>query len=389
MKDVRLRLSDTSSVVINLLRLYAFQTVCIGHGLGLILDLQIAIEIGKTSVITFFLISGLLTAFSLFNKRYKEDYTFKKYFINRFSRIYPTLAVSLILVIFIDGIWATFGELDRSINSYNIISFVACLLLINESILGLPSFGSANPLWTLPMFFWSYLFLGWIILGKKSTKKKSHYYFFLLFFTFMMLFTYCGPLYKVDLIYNFIMLLVWVCGVFVFTFLDKYHKGGNESKIHNNNFEEHSINKMEGKEFSLMKTLFSNPKLYGMLSGVIFIAALFNQIITLETYNINHVMLVILSVFLLLIFSQYTTFRFNSKVKKVANFMSSYSFTLYILHLPIYHLLMPFRDVVHPFLLFLLGYAISNLVSMFVASFTEKKAYPIEKFLLRTLKMNE
>ncbi len=384
-----IKFSDTTSVNIDLLRVYAFQTVCIGHGLGLVLDLQLAIEIGKTSIITFFLLSGLLTTFSLFNKLDREDYDFKKYFVNRFARIYPPLVVSLILIIFIDGYWATFNELDRSIYSYNIVSFIACLLLINESILGLPSFGSANPLWTLPIFWWSYLFLGWIILGKKTTKKKAYYYLFLIFFTFMMLFTFCGPLYKENLINNIKMLYIWVSGVFVFLILNKYYKGRDKYKINDNNPQKGISTHIENKELNLVKRIFSSPIFYGGISAVLYIIALFNQILTLDTYNINHIVLVILSILFLYIFSQYTTFKFNPRVKKIAKFLSSYSFTLYILHFPTYHFLLPFRDTVHPFLLFLLGYVISNLLSILIASFTERKARNIEKYLLKKLNLED
>jgi peptidoglycan/LPS O-acetylase OafA/YrhL len=389
-KSTTFRFSETTSVNLDLLRIYAFQTVCIGHGLGLVLDLQIAIEIGKTSIIVFFMLSGLLTTFSLFNKKNKENYDFKKYFVNRTSRIYPTLIVSLILVVIIDGIWATFNELDKSIYSYNIQSFLSSLFLVNETIFGYPSFGSANPLWTLPMFWWSYLFLGWIILGNKTAKKKSTYFLLLAFFTFMIIATFCGPLYRETMFYNVEMLFIWVVGVFVFLFLNRFSRPINQNKQNkqdSSKMQQGSTILVEKTQLNFSKKVLSNPNTFGGMAGVLFIVALCNQLITLDTYNTVHILLVSLSLFFLLIFSQYTNFKFNSKVKKISRFFSGYSFTLYLLHLPVYHFLMPFKDELSGFIVFILGYILSNLLSLVVASFTEKKAGVIERYLLKKLNL--
>jgi peptidoglycan/LPS O-acetylase OafA/YrhL len=387
MKSTSLKISETSSINMHILRIIAVQTINICHALGFYFDLQLAIELGKTTLITFFIISGFLTIFSLNNKIYREDYDFKKYLINRFSRIYPTLVVSLILIIFIDGYWATFNELDQSIYSYNIICFIGSLLLINESAIGLPTFGSANALWPVPMFWWSYFFLGWLILGKKTTKKKYIYYLLLAFFTFMVIFIYVGPLYKENLIYNVRMLFVWVSGVFIFLFLNKYIREKNISHKNYSN-QDGVVILMGGKDINFIDHIFSNSKIYGGLSIATFIIALFNQSLTLESYNLIHMILITLSVFFLLIHSQNTNFKFNRKFKKVVRYLSSYSLTMIIMHFPILHFFMPFRDTINNFFLFIIGTLLANVVSLAIASFTERKANKIENYLFKKFKLN-
>jgi len=384
MEDFHFKLSQTTSTNINLLRIYACQMVAIAHGLSLIMNLGITIEIGKTALEVFFLMSGILTAYSLFNKKKDKKYTFKKYVINRFSRLYPPLIVVLIAVIFIDGFWMTFNELDASVGAYNIQSFITSLFLLNDSAFGFPSFGSANPLWTLPLFWWMFMLLGWVMLGLKTIKKTYKYYIILGIFASLVLIVYCGPLYQEDLISNIRLLLVWVSGIFILLLLKEFQKiTQNKSFINTRAKTELNLSQMQSYDFSFYKKLFNYSHIYGILSAFLFILAWINKLITLDAYSMYHIMLVIFSVFFLFLYSQYTQFRYNNKFKKVINFFSSYSYTLYILHFSINHFFVPFKDTINPLLLFIIGWLLSNGLSILIALFTERKAKNIENYLLK------
>jgi peptidoglycan/LPS O-acetylase OafA/YrhL len=236
MKQNIFQFTETASINLYLLRIIAIHLVILGHGIGIFLQHRIAHYFANMGLVLFFLISGLMISYSIYKKDTNNDYNFKIYLVNRFSRIYPPLIICLILLIIIDGF-----SFNNPL-SYNIPSFLTTLFLLNDTCLHIPSFGSARPLWVLPLFWWTYLFFGWIYLGRKTTKKKFMDILLLCFFSFMMIFVYSG-FFCDNLGHTLGLLLIWINGILILVVLKCLYSITNKKiKYNKQNYGGHSRN---------------------------------------------------------------------------------------------------------------------------------------------------
>jgi peptidoglycan/LPS O-acetylase OafA/YrhL len=392
MKDYNLRFSETSSTTLNLIRVVAIHNIVIVHGMAMT-QINTPINLGLIGTLTFpflFLISGFLISHSIFSKIEKKTYDFRRFFINRVSRIIPPLFLGLTLTAYIDGTWAIFMGFEIPSETYNIPTFFLNILLLNNSAFGIPSFGSSFQLWTLPMFFWTYLFFGWVVLGLKSTKKRYSYFIILGFFTFMIVMIYCGPWYRGGFKGDITLLFTWICGVIISILMNRM-ENFIQKKKKSPNFNLNNININN----NLLKSQFNNHnfirqmKLKFFLWGGLFFIFFFLLGPIFNIYLLEYILLLISSFFFLLIYTQYTSYTYPEKFNKILSFMASYSYSIYIIHYSIFNFLSLFFGTVNNILLFLIGYIISNLLSIGVASITERRYHIFNAFLLRKLKLKD
>ncbi len=374
MEDYNFRFSETASINLYLIRFISAQLITIAHGVEGIGLFQLGDYIGSQALMFFFLISGLLVSYSTFGKIKKKNYDFKKYFLRRFSRIYPNLMLVLILIIFIDTFWIVFLGGKDLYNACNILTFIFTALFLNDSAIGYTAFCSARQLWPFPLFWWSYLFFGWLLLGKRTVKKKYIYYILLILFIFPLILVIMGYHIWIKIHYS----LIWFLGVFFSYFINKmdlYIDKKSEFIMENQDKKENNIKK-KIKVFCVANAL------------ILFILAYIRLYFHNDPFDTLYYLLLIGVIFCIIVFSQYTRISYPEKLKKGIIFMSNYSLTLYLLHFSIYNLLMEFlRKYLNYILVFFILFILVNLISLIVAYFTEMKADRIYYYLLKKFKL--
>jgi peptidoglycan/LPS O-acetylase OafA/YrhL len=362
------RFSETASINLDIIRVIAIQNVAVAHGMAM-MRLIPPITPGVFGSISFpliFLLSGIFTSYSLLIKEKQKNYDFTKYFFNRVSRIYPSYLLSVVFLIIIDLFFVFSGE---SLATYDILTLILNIFFLNDSVFNIPNFGSSYNLWTLPNFWWSYLFLGWFILGKKDLRRKYKYFGILATFAFMIIAVYLGPWYKAKIIGDTGLFFIWICGIFITIILNRYNRIIKKKReLDNNWFGQEKIN-----------------KIFLYLSLILFtfgsIGALF--ILDLTPYDIEYLVILVASVFFFLIYSQYAEVKYKERFKKIIRFMASYTFTLYIVHFSLFNFLTIFLEDINSVLLFFIGYFSSNILSILIAELTERRSYKLNKYLLK------
>lgn len=164
--------TNDTSVTLDALRAVAAQMVCVGHGL-------VYFQVGDAArpphlpwmqnvgVLLFFLMSGFLITATLVRKSSDPDYTFARYFVDRFSRIYSGLVPALAFVAVVDGLTIWLTAEPTILRYYDLPTLLASLVLLpgyhgisGQSYLQWSAFGSASPLWTLGIEWHIYMFVG-------------------------------------------------------------------------------------------------------------------------------------------------------------------------------------------------------------------------------------
>ncbi len=164
--------TNDTSVTLDALRAVAAQMVCVGHGL-------VFFQVGSAArppnlpwmqnvgVLLFFLMSGFLITATLVRKSNDPNYTFTRYFVDRFSRIYSGLAPALAFVVVADGLTIWLTAEPTILRYYDVPTLLASLAMLpgyhgiyDQSFLQWSAFGSASPLWTLGIEWQIYMFVG-------------------------------------------------------------------------------------------------------------------------------------------------------------------------------------------------------------------------------------
>ncbi|NMX92973.1 acyltransferase family protein [Pseudomonas sp. WS 5027] len=151
------------------LRFLLAQTVVVGHGFGFFFGYwggffpSKAPYIQSIAVVGFFFVSGFLICRSaVANIKYKGgDYV--RYYVDRLSRVYTTLAPCLIFVFLVD-LFFSYQVSDFELgNNLTISTFFKNLLL-------LPSmpFGTMRPIWSLMFEWWIYILFGGVVFFRKN-----------------------------------------------------------------------------------------------------------------------------------------------------------------------------------------------------------------------------
>ncbi len=365
-KDYNIQFSETFSIHLDLIRAISAQLIVISHGLEGYLNIQKLHSAGASGLTFLFLISGILIAYSTFTKMNNELYSFKQFFISRFSRIYSLFLLILGIVTLIDTYQFVIVLKNPPFN-YNLPTFFFNLLLLNDSALGYSFFGSSGQLWTLPIFWWTYLVFGWLILGKRSTSKKYLYFFILALFCLILISVIFGYQFQKKIT----SIIIWILGVFFSYSLNKLNKY----------IQKKTPNTDKNNKSKIRRRLLNFISLF--ISIVLFISSLFILSSHHNAFAIDFSLLLGASFCFFLIFSQYTQIKYPKMIKKIIRFMASYSFTLYLLHVSIFFFYKLFINEMNNVLLFLLIFIIINILSILVASFSEMQASKIKKLFLK------
>ena len=175
----KIELQPSTCVFLDITRALAAQAVLLGHALDFF-ALRPAFanqlpQLQRTAVVFFFLLSGLLIARSA----NRPSATLASFLKARARRIYSGLVPALLLIALLDTLPLHYFELDYGEGNRSLWVWLANLLnlqgyptsLTHSSI---PVFGSAEPLWTLSIEWWLYLFWGALVfLGVPKSRRVA------------------------------------------------------------------------------------------------------------------------------------------------------------------------------------------------------------------------
>ncbi|MDE4907284.1 acyltransferase [Methanogenium marinum] len=337
----------------DILRIIAVQLVLIGHGIALcgifeFLQPPNFPYIQNIGVVIFFILSGFLITYSTVRKINNKGYSFKEYFIDRFSRIYAGLIPALLFILLLDYIFQImFPENYIYYSSYNVFTLISNLFMLQNYPL-LPfvaTFGTGRPLWTLAIEWWIYMFFGWIIFRTVSKHINYKYLFVLFIFSIV-------PIYNLFGCIGGGLFLTWIFGMGIFVLL-------NESYL--------NINKLQ----TCLGLIIC---LIGSTTSIV--------ICKLNVYNPYFGFFISISILLILyLFSK----KKNQKNKKnaIVHLFAGYSYTLYLIHYSIFSFLVNFQESISTTLIFILGFLLSNICALFLAIPGEMKYRKLSAYLKR------
>ena len=326
-------LTPLTSFSLDIIRILAAQAVLLGH---LILSHKLLLQFTQPNnpymeniaVVIFFLLSGLLISMSVEAKRRAGNYRFLDFLYSRFSRIYSVFLPALFLVVILDGliIWLR-PENYRYFSAFNIKTFFTNLLMLQY----FPSvpFGSGRPFWALPLWWWTYLSYGWLVLGKTR---------------WWIVFLLAIPIYSLFFGRGQGLVLVWTMGVLIYY--------GLSQKI---------LTRIDRK-LSLVGAL------------ILLTLAVVRVNYTLREYEIIFELLLAGGIGFLLNYLQTFKAKINGAVPKILRFFAGYSLTLYLTHFSINSFILSLTGRKSSVTLFIFSWVICNLSAMIIAAGTEKKA---------------
>ncbi len=345
-------LSEGSSLILDLIRGISAQLVVYGHGAlycGVFIFPFFYIQ--NIAVAIFFIISGFVITYSTINKvNSNSNFSFKQYLIDRFSRVYTTFIPSIIFVLLLDFLSKNISPDLYAYNSaYNFKTFVGNIFMLQDFPFTnhvLTSFGSARPFWTLAVEWWIYIFFGYLLL--MFFKAKNNLILNFLIFTFLLI----VPSYNLIGGRGNGLMLTWFYGVIIYFFAS--------SQLFKNNI------KFIYKFYILVLISFL------FLIRIYIIRTEYDPILTF-----------ILAVMMFLLIDFFSNFNFNRFFKKIIRYNASYSFTLYLIHYSIFDfMVIHFKESINKYILFFVGFIISNILSIIVGRYTEIKLTRIVKNIL-------
>jgi peptidoglycan/LPS O-acetylase OafA/YrhL len=133
----------------------------------------------RIAVIGFFVISGWLMAFSAIKHTRENRFDSREYFANRFFRIFPPLAISVLVIILLQLLWAALrhplpelrveNAFARPDISYDFLSVLNALLTVG--LRGDLTGGINGPLWSLVFEIQLYCLVGLAAVLSKPTRR--------------------------------------------------------------------------------------------------------------------------------------------------------------------------------------------------------------------------
>lgn len=185
------RNKNDTSITVDLLRAVAAQMVCVGHAISFFMGQWRPTSwplMQNVGVLLFFVISGFLITYTLFERSRNPSYGFLQFFIERFARIYSGLIPALALVILIDGITIYLTGEPTIVRYFTVKTLIANLFMLEgyrgvfPDVLQWSVFGSASPLWTLGIEWQIYIFVGALFFMLKRPRSILFLLPFALFF---------------------------------------------------------------------------------------------------------------------------------------------------------------------------------------------------------------
>lgn len=339
------KLNDAQSFFLDALRVFSVQLLVVGHALPYF-NIGRENNLQNSAVILFFVLSGIVISYSVFRKMESGNYRFRDYFIDRFSRIYTALIPCLLFILFIDSVQLYFfgSEQYRYSSAFDINTFFGNLLMLQDFPvfnLGITSFGSGRPLWTLAIEWWLYMAFGIFIIHFQKQFTKKYLIIFCLFLIVPVYNSYTGR--------GGSLTLFWLLGVVVTLLL--FRKGA----------------------------LFNKSTLF-LLIILTFSLVILRLNLTKEAYDLVYVTLV--SLFILFVLQLLSHYTFSlSNFKKYIRFIASYSFTLFLVHYSIFDFIAVLNKENSYLYVFFLSIVISNIVSVVIAYYTEMRYKKFAQYL--------
>lgn len=362
-----LKLNSGSSTFLNLARVIAAQFVVIGHLLSWLkifpkLQPPFLPYMQGIGVVVFFILSGFLIPYSTVLKlKQNPKYSFKDFFIERFSRIFVSLIPCILIVVVIDSLYINFyPTLYEFYDGFNFKTFIGNLLMLEDnpfyktvSFMNIVPFGSARPFWTLAIEWWIYFWFAYLFL-EIFIKKKTNLLSVLILAFFSII-----PL------SNFIfgigggLFLPWCCGALLFILWPFFNR-------------------------------LNQHKLLSITSAIALLFLMFIHyrktfFIYVEPYYVMY-----LSLFIMILLVLSNSIDIKEKTKKVIQFFADYSFTLYLLHYSLLNFfLVIFKPETNKLTFLILSFLVVNLFSIVVAKYTEMKYKVVRSFLIKKFASNE
>jgi peptidoglycan/LPS O-acetylase OafA/YrhL len=355
-----IKLTEGSSIFLDLIRAISVQMVVIGHGISFcaiakFMQPPLFPYIQNIAVVIFFILSGFLISNSVFYKISTDtNYSFRSYFIDRFSRIYSAFIPALLFVIGLDYLsqQSIVHNAYSYCDAFNFKTFVGNLFMLQDFPflkylhIKITSFGSARPLWTLAIEWWIYMWFGVLVILMLNKRKLS--FFTINGFVFLCI----VPTYNLIAGRGNGLTLFWLFGLLIVVVYDKY------------------------KMLQLSKTIkFSLLFLLLIIVGVRISA-------TMREYDF--IFAFILAIGLLIGIELCSNINVKENTAKVIRLIANYSYTLYLIHYSIYDFIVNhFKGIIDSNQLFLLGFFISNILALCIGYFTETK---LTKYVKKELK---
>ncbi len=307
-------------------------------------------NIANVSVVCFFVLSGMLISYSGLNLTTDNQFNWRKYLINRFSRIYPSFIFVLVICYLLVLIFPYLNEAKYVIVKLDTDKYIVrkkFFASINDIMMALQMRDSNilkinGPLWSLIIEWWLYFYGMFLMLFIFYKSKRNLFSIvFLLLAIFPLIYNY--DFWGVASIYY---ALIWTLG-FIYT----YYLGENG---------EAAINWM----------------LLIVVVALLVIVYMFG-VDAINIIKSNPYQFGVLQLFFAVLFLKVM---FKVKANKILNWFGGFSYTLYIIHFPVVLFIFsltrryvnndPLLVAVEMFLSFLFVVFISYLIS----NFTEKKS---------------
>jgi len=335
-------LNEAQSTYLNFVRAGAAFAVLIGHAAHLFLsDSGVKnSHIQNAGVLVFFILSGFLVSFSVLRNLQNKTYTFKTFFIDRFCRIYCAFIPALFFVKILDSFTlslpvdssARVSEITwiRSMQDHqDWLTFFGNLFMLQDfpvfqvlrrmgfkdSPIFIDTFGSGTPFWTISIEWWIYMLFGFIVIVLIRDMKKLNPVVLCLLGLFSIV-----PFYYAIGGVNNCLTLLWITGMlFAFFFIDL------PSLISKRRFLITGNNARWGLAFVFS---FSILLMFGRLMAIYFDVGKF------AFCELQFGLYLALAIFSGVLF-----FGFCHKapiwIDKTFAFLADYSYSLYLVHVPI------------------------------------------------------
>lgn len=288
------KISQKQSVWLDFIRGISAQLVLFGHLLafnGMQSDYGLPM-VQNFGVLVFFVLSGyLITQTTLLKGR---EYGFKRYLIDRFSRIFFSYLPALILISIFD--FLLINGLDKKFND-SLTNWLANFFMLQalpfHSVLDVDAYGTARVFWTVSVEWWFYLFFGFIFF--RFGRGLSHWpYRLTLLLSFVFVIFYFGSRGNGLSVY-------WIIGLGL-------------SILYN---------------FSQIRLVISKEKAIYYISSIFLIMVVRSYYIR-DMYDVT-LALCVAALLYILSFAEFEIIK-NDFFSKFSNIIASYSYSLYLVH---------------------------------------------------------
>lgn len=337
------KFTDNESIYLDFIRVVASQLVLIGHAISYFdifkfLHYPNVPWMQNIAVVVFFILSGIVITYSTLYKYNAGGYSFNLYFIDRLSRIFCAFIPAIIFVFIIDFISIKISSVDYIYHdAFNIKTFIGNVFMLQDypvpPFSEITSFGSARPFWTIAIEWWIYLTFG-ILFFYSHKNKKSSVKLILSLFVFSIV-----PIYNLFGGRGSALTLYWIFGMMISLFYPCY------------------------KKLKISKT-YKYVTIFILLSLMVL-----RERATSEAYDTIFAFL--LSLFIFMSIDLINSIDLNRRFVISVKFMAKYSFTLYLIHYSILDLLNAHYKNLSPYLLFIFGVLLCNLLAILIGWFTE------------------